>query len=55
MGGWREGGFVNSMSAHAKTNGIYSMFDDFVWVRHVPPFSFSSQALDCPPLAFKGT
>ena len=33
---------VNSKSAHATTVGIYSMFVDFAWVRHVPPIPSSS-------------
>ena len=28
---------VNSKSTHAQTTGIYSIFDNFAWVRHVPP------------------
>ena len=41
-GGWGRVGSgvgaysdVNSKSTHAKTVGIYSIFDDFVWVKHV--------------------
>ena len=33
---------VNSKSAHAKTSGIHSIFDDFAWVRHAPPLLSSS-------------
>ena len=46
---------VNLKSAHAKTIGIYSMFDDFAWVRHVPHQPSSAWALDSPCLTFKGT
>ena len=28
---------VNSKSTHAQNTGIYSIFDNFTWVRHVPP------------------
>ena len=39
--GW-VGGDVNLKSAHAKTIGVCSLFDDFAWVRHVPPLPSSS-------------
>ena len=41
-GGGGEHSDVNSKSAHATTIGIYSIFDDFAWVRHVPPVPSSS-------------
>ena len=33
---------VNSKSAHAKTIGIHSIFDDFAWVKHAPPLLSAS-------------
>ena len=44
--GWVGHSDVNLKSAHAKTIGSYSMFDDFAWVRHVPHQPSSAWALD---------
>ena len=45
---------VKSKSAHAKSIVIYSISDDFEWVRHIPPLPSSSEALISPPPTFKG-
>ena len=56
-GGWGGVGWGHSdfnSKTHAKTIGMYSMFDDFAWVRHVPPLptiqASQLRALDFPAL-----